>query len=77
MRAPSIHLLFFLVVFRSHDAHGALLDEVHAVGVVALLDDDLTVTEGLWNQRVRQVHSLIRLSKRRAVELDAGVAGDT
>ena len=63
--SPSLsvsHLDLVLAVLGAGDAHGALLHEVHAVGVVALLDDELAVSEGARHQRVRQVHPLVRLS---------------
>lgn len=46
------------------DVDDSRLDEVHAVGVGALLDDDTSVVELLGRQRVGQVHPLVRLQKR-------------
>ncbi len=50
-------------VVRERHAHAATLDEVQAVGVVALPDDARARRERPRRQRVGQVHALVRLER--------------
>lgn len=57
----ALDLVLVAVVARDADADGAVLDEVHAVGGVALPDDQLAVDQRARNQCVREVGTLVRL----------------
>lgn len=56
-------LMLVAVVARDADADGAVLHEVHAVGRVALADDELAVDQRARQQRVREVGALVRLRR--------------
>lgn len=61
MLTEPLDLVLVAVVARDADADGAVLDEVHAVGGVALPDDQLAVDQRARDQRVGQVGAFVRL----------------
>lgn len=61
VQTKAFDLVLVAVVARDADADGAVFDEVHAVGRVALPDDQLRVVQRARQQRVRQVGALVRL----------------
>lgn len=53
--------MFIPIISRNTDADRPVLHEVHAVGCVALADDQLAIDQGAGQERIREVSSLVWL----------------